>query len=365
MKKILLVLILIAVGVAGGWWILLPKPAENGHGIFISGNIEATEVDLAFRIAGQIIRFPVEEGDRIKAGQVIAELDTDTLLALKGAAQAEIAALHAVLDQLEEGTRKEEIEVARAVLKAAESRLANARAEFDRYEPLFRGGAISKSVFDAKDMALKVAVAEVNRAAERLRELETGPRVQQIRAAKARLERATWELKKIQLDLEHSVLTTPIDGVVLTKSNEKGEVVLPGATVATVAGIDTVWLKGYVAENRLGLVKLGQPAEVTTDTFPGKAYRGEVTFVSSRAEFTPKNVQTLAERIKQVYRVKVTIPNPAQELKIGMPAEGHILLKEGIAAAQSSPVEPGIQSGSPVAVLKAWYSRIRDAVSGR
>ena len=250
------------------------------------------------------------------------------------------------------------------MLKAAESRLANARAEFDRYEPLYKGGAISQSVFDAKDMALKVALAEYNRAAETLRELEEGPRVQQIHAAQARLERAAWELKKIELDLKHSVLTTPISGVMLTKSNEMGEVVLPGATVATVAEIHKVWLKGYVAENRLGLLKLGQPAEVTTDTFPGKIYRGEVTYVSSRAEFTPKNVQTREERIKQVYRVKVTIPNPDQELKIGMPAEGYILMKAGSAAAQSSRADTRGKSGSTMETLRIWYSRLRDMIGG-
>ena len=364
MKKVIVLLILIVCAAGAGWWFLVEDAGEVKRGIFISGNIEATEVDLAFRIAGQISRFPISEGDRVKTDQIIAELDTDTLLASKGAAQAEIAALHAVLDELQEGTRKEEIEIAKAALKAAESRLHNARAEFDRYEPLFKGGAISQSVFDAKDLALKVAVAEFNRASETLRELEVGPRVQQIRAAQARLERAEWELKRIEVDLKHSVLRTPISGVVLTKSNETGEVVLPGATVATVAEIDEVWLKGYVAENRLGLLKLGEPAEVTTDTFPDKVYKGDVTFVSSRAEFTPKNVQTREERVKQVYRVKVTIPNPAQELKIGMPAEGYILTGERTATAQAGPADDSVQLHSRVGALKAWLVRMRDTIVG-
>ena len=123
-------------------------------------------------------------------------------------------------------------------------------------------------------------------------------------------------------------MITPINGVVLIKSNYEGEVVLPGATVVTVAGIDEVWLKGYVSEGYLGKVKLGQDVEVVTDSYPHKKYPGRVTFVSSRAEFTPKNVQTREERVKQVYRIKVTIPNSKQELKIGMPAEGYILTNE-------------------------------------
>ena len=127
------------------------------------------------------------------------------------------------------------------------------------------------------------------------------------------------------MDLQYSILESPVNAVVLVKANELGEVVLPGATVATVAAIDEVWLKGYIGERFLCKVKLGQVAEVTTDSYPGKKYSGRVTFISSRAEFTPKNVQTQEERVKQVYRVKVTIPNPSQELKIGMPAEGYIL----------------------------------------
>lgn len=330
MRKILIPILLL-LGVAAGvsvWWFHFRNSDHSDSRIFISGNIEATEVDLAFRIGGQIKTFPAEEGDAIKAGQVVAELDKDSLLAMKGAAEAEIRAAQATLDELETGTRAEEIEMARAVLRSAESRLKNAKAEYERYVPLFKQGAISASAFDTKDTALRVATAEHNNAAERLKELEVGPREEQIRAARARLEKAKWELKRIELDLEHSEVQSPIQGRLLVKSNEAGEVVLPGATVATVAETDKVWLKGYVGEKYLGKVKLGQKVDVTTDSYPGKIYPGRVTYISSRAEFTPKNVQTPEERVKQVFRVKVTIPNPDEELKIGMPAEGYILVDE-------------------------------------
>ncbi|MEJ2717765.1 MAG: efflux RND transporter periplasmic adaptor subunit [Deltaproteobacteria bacterium] len=327
MRKILLPILLLLILAAGGavWWFHFRPNDHSNSRIFISGNIEATEVDLAFRIGGQIKTFPAEEGDSVRAGQVIAELDTDTLLALKGAAEAEIQASQATLDELEVGTRAEQIEMARAVVRSAASRLKNAKAEYERYVPLFKQGAVSASAFDAKETALKVATAEFNNASEHLKELEVGPREEKIRAARARLERAKWELKKIELDLKHSEVTSPIQGRLLVKSNEAGEVVLPGATVATVAETGKVWLKGYVGEKDLGKVKLGEKVEVTTDSYPGKIYHGRVTYISSRAEFTPKNVQTLEERVKQVYRVKVTIPNPSEELKIGMPAEGYIL----------------------------------------
>ncbi|MCX5872809.1 MAG: efflux RND transporter periplasmic adaptor subunit [Deltaproteobacteria bacterium] len=294
--------------------------------VFVSGNIEATEFDLSFRLAGQIKTLPIEEGDLIQKDQLIATLDTDSLEAMLGSAKSEIIAMTAVLDELEEGTRKEVIQSARALAKAADSRLKNARDEYERYYSLYKESAISASAFDTKQTAFKVAQEEFNNASERLAELEKGPREQEIIAARGRLEKAKWELQKIELDIQHSTVRSPVAGAVLVKANELGEVVLPGATVATVAEIDKVWLKGYIGEKDLGLVKLGQRADITTDSFPGKFYQGVVTFISSRAEFTPKNVQTREERIKQVYRVKITIPNPKHELKIGMPSEGYILV---------------------------------------
>ncbi len=318
-----LIAIVILGSVAAGA-LYLGNRGPGDERIFVSGNIEATEVALSFRIAGQINSLPIEEGDRVEKGQTICTLDTDTLVAQQGAARAEIANARAVLDELEEGTRSEQILQARAQLKACESRQKNARDEFDRYSALVQQGAVSPSTYDLRETTLRVAVEEYNNALQRLTELERGPREQQIRAGRHRLEKAEWELKKIDLDIEHSVLTTPASGAVLVKAAELGQVVLPGAPVATVAAIDEVWLKGYVSEKDLGRVKLGQQAEITTDTYPGKIYPGVVTFISSRAEFTPKNVQTKDERVKQVYRVKITIPNLQQELKIGMPAEGHI-----------------------------------------
>ncbi len=328
--------ILVCVALAATAWYKWKCGNNSAGRVFVSGNIEATEVDLSFRIAGQIKTRPVDEGDRVTKGQVVATLDTDTLEALRGAARAELDAAQANLDQLEEGYRKEEIDMARAQLKAAETRLKNARDEYERYLPLYKQGAISPSTFDLRDTALKVATEEYNSARNALLKLETGPREQEIRAARSRLERAKWELNRIELDLDHSILKSPITGVVLVKAAEVGEVVLPGATVMTVAAIDEVWLRGYVSEQDLGKVKLSQTAYITTDSFPNKIYEGVVTYISPRAEFTPKNVQTKEERVKQVYRVKITIPNPHQELKIGMPAEGYILTDETTAVDQNN-----------------------------
>ncbi|MDD3472403.1 MAG: efflux RND transporter periplasmic adaptor subunit, partial [Syntrophaceae bacterium] len=329
-KLVIFVVLLVAVGLTLGISIYLKRPSIPPGTVFVSGNIEAIEVDLSFRIAGQINSLPIMEGDRVSKGQIVATLDTDSLEALQGGAQSEIATATAVLDELEAGYREEEIKSARALAKAAESRLANARDEYERHLNLFKGGAISASVYDSKETSFKVATEEYNNAVQRLTELERGPREEQIRAARSRLERAKWELKRIELDIKHSSIESPINGVVLVKANELGEVILPGATVATVAEIDEVWLKGYVGEKDLGKIKLGQKANITIDTYPDRSYQGIVTFISTRAEFTPKNVQTREERIKQVYRVKITIPNQHQDLKIGMPAEGYIIADESL-----------------------------------
>jgi HlyD family secretion protein len=328
-KRIILIMVVLGiVSLAVLQWRLDQGPVTPENRIFVSGNIEAVEVDLSFRIMGEIYSLPIDEGDELDKGQVVATLDTDTLRALKGAAEAEINAAKAVLDELEEGTREEDIAMARARLKAAEHRMENAKEEYLRHLPLFKRGVISESTFDMRETSLEVAQEDYNNAKEALNEAIEGPREEQIRQAKARLERAKWEFRKIELDIEHSTVKSPIPGVVLVKSNELGEVVLPGATVATIGRLDEVWLKGYIAENRLGMVKLGQKVNVISDTYPDKKYEGKVTFISSRAEFTPKNVQTKEERIKQVYRIKVTIPNKKRELKIGMPAEGYIVIDD-------------------------------------
>ncbi len=326
-KAIALILILAAAGGAY-WWHTHGGPEQPKNKVFVSGTIETTEVDLAFRINGQIVAYPVEEGDRVKAGQIVSRLDTDTLESQRRAAQAAAEAAKALLDELERGSREEDIEMAKAQLEAAKHRLKLAKAEYDRHLPLLKEGVISTSDFDAIETRYQVASAERENAAQQLRELVAGPREEQIRAARNRYERAKWQVKRIELDIGYSTLSSPIDGVMLIKSNEAGEVVLPAATVGTLAEIDEVWLKGYVSELHLGRIKLGQTAEITIDTYPDKIYKGTVTFISSRAEFTPKNVQTKEERIKQVYRVKITIPNPHHELKIGMPAEGYILVGE-------------------------------------
>lgn len=154
--------------------------------------------------------------------------------------------------------------------------------------------------------------------------LSKGYRSEQVDQARARLQQAEEALAQARTRLGYAELTAPLSGVVLAENVEPGEFVAAGTPVVTIGELDPVWLRAYIKETDLGRVKLGQSVRVTTDTYPGKAYRGTVTFIAQDAEFTPKNVQTDKERVKLVYRIKITLANPEQELKPGMPADAEI-----------------------------------------
>jgi len=156
--------------------------------------------------------------------------------------------------------------------------------------------------------------------------LELKRREQEVTTRRAEIERSKANLALIDTQLADTVVTSPVDGVVLVKSADAGEVLAPGTTVVTVGDIDHPWLRGYVNETDLGKVKIGSKARVTTDSYPGKVYNGRVTFIASQAEFTPKQIQTQQERVKLVYRVKIEVENPGRELKSNMPADAEILL---------------------------------------
>jgi len=320
----------------------------------------------------------VDEGDRVAAGQLIARLDSRELSQEVALRQAEVQAAEAALAELEAGSRPEEIGQAAAALQRAEAKLAelqagsrpqevataeaavaSARAEMDRLETdfrrqenLYKKEVISEREFQAAKAAYDVAAARLRQAEEQLLLVREGPRKEQIDQARAALDEAreryvlvkkgpraetiaqararlqqTREAQALaQTRLEYAGIVSPLTGVVLSKNTEPGEFVAAGTPIVTVGDLEHCWLRGYVEETDLVRVRLGQRVRVTTDGQAGKAYEGKVSFISSEAEFTPKSVQTQKERVKLVYRIKVDIPNPALELKPGMPADGDIEL---------------------------------------
>jgi len=296
--------------------------------IRISGNIEITEVEVSFKIPGLVERRFVAEGEPVELGEQIASLDAQELEQKVALHAAEVEAAEAAFQELQGGYLPEEIAQAEAQLEQAEASYARLKADFDRQQQLFEGDVISSREFDASTSAFEVAEAKVKEARERLSMLKKGIRKEKIAQFRARLKQAEEALKLAKTQLGYATLEAPISGYVLSDNIEGGEYVVPGTPVVTIGDLDDVWLRGYIDESDLGKVKLGQRVEVTTDSYPGRVYPGRISFISPEAEFTPKNVQTEKERVKLVYRIKVEIPNPDQELKPGMPADGAILIND-------------------------------------
>ena len=289
--------------------------------IRVSGNIEAVDAQVGFKISGRVAERPVSEGQRVTAGQLIARLDDIEQKEQLALSQAELAVAQSALAELEAGSRPQEIAAALAVQHSAEAERERTRLDFERQKDLRHQDVSTQRDYETAAAAFAVAQARAAETAEQLKLLEEGPRQETIAQARARVEQARASLALASTQLDNTRLTAPFAGVVLSHNIEPGEFVAPGTPVVTVADLTNVWLRAYVHQTELGRVKHGQPAEVTTDTFPGKIYRGTVGFISSEAEFTPKTVQTTKERVKLVFRIKIALANPADELKPGMPAD--------------------------------------------
>ena len=274
MKKNIGIIIIILVVIFAAYFIYQQqKQSGNNKMIKVSGTIEATDVRLSFRVAGKIKELLTDEGKVVKLGEIVARLDTDELKKIKDEAEAS--------------------------LKAAQYTYERARDDYARLENLFKAGSISAQRRDSAKTAAG--------------------------AAKANVEALSASLELASTRLGFADLASPLDGFVLVKSAEAGEVVQVGSTVFTVADLRDIWLTAYINETDLGRVKLNQEAYIKTDTYPNKEYKGRISFISSEAEFTPKQIQTTEERVKLVYRIKIAVDNTNLELKPGMPADGFII----------------------------------------
>lgn len=309
-----------------GWWLHRPKPQGVLH---FSGAIEATTASVGFDAGGRVIRRTVDEGEVVRQGQVLAELDATTLREQVRAREAELATVKAALLDARQGPRTSEIEAARATLAQTLAQAAAAADRRARTHQLFQVGGISSIEYTHTQHTDDDARARVDEASARLKLLQEGTRPAQIAQAAARVQQAEAALALARAALAHATVRSPMDGVVLAKHVEPGEVVAPGAAAVTIASLNAVYLRVYVPEAQLGRIKLGQTASVQTDSYPNNAYWGTVSFVSSEAEFTPRTVQTPEERVKLVYRVKIDVPNPGFDLKPGMPADAAIVVGEG------------------------------------
>lgn len=322
-KKIVAVILLVlAVVVVFG--IKRYRQQDNGT-IKISGTLEVTSVELSFKVGGRLIQRLVDEGGKVVSGQVVARLDDDELRQELESRAAEEKAFRAATADLEAGSRREEIAQGEAFLSRMKTEADRLRKDAARAEALFAREVIAQKELDAARSATASSEAAVREAEQRLKLLKTGPRPDAVRQAKARVESAAAGVSVAETRMRQTVLSAPLSGVVLAKHAEPGEMVMPGTPILTIGSMDEVWLRGYITESDLGRVVLGQSAKVTFDSWPGRVFEGKVSYISPEAEFTPRNVQTQKERVKLVYRIKITLPNPKGELKAGMPADAVIV----------------------------------------
>jgi HlyD family secretion protein len=327
-KKLIITMLVMLIVISVAVYSVLHLSRQDDGRIRVSGNIEVTSVELSFKIPGRVTERPVDEGELLRTGEVVARLDPADLLHEAASRRAETQAARALLTELETGYRKEEIAQAEAILQRIVAEAERLRIDFGRQQQLFKKEVISARDFDASRAAYESSQANVREAQERLKLLRSGPRKETIDQARARLQSTEAMLALAESRLGYATLVSPVSGLVLSKNIEPGEQVAVGTPVITIGMLEEVWLRAYISETDLGRVLVGQKATITTDTFPGKKYQGTITFISPEAEFTPKSVQTEKERVKLVYRIKITIPNRDGELKPGMPADAEIQLNK-------------------------------------
>jgi len=327
----------LALMLASGLWGCRTEPPSNT--IRVSGQVEATEVQVAPEVGGRLLEVRVKEGDRVAAGDVIARLDTRDIELQIARVRAERAAAEAQLRVVTAPRPPEDIRQAQAQVQAASAEAAAAHAEVDaavldleRFEALLKANAGSRKQRDDAQARVDVgrerqrsAEERVQAAREVVERLERGATKEERDAARARVTAVDPQIAILEKSLADATVTAPVGGVVTQTLADAGEVVVPRMPVLIVTDLDHAWANLFVPEPSMPRLKLGQMATVTTDS--GAKLQGTVSYISPQAEFTPRNVQTADERSKLVYRIKVTVDNHEGVLKQGMPVDAELSLQ--------------------------------------
>lgn len=324
--KLLIAVVIIAIGA----FAIETKRLNNrpdDSAIVLSGNIEVTEVDAGFKIAGRIAKLKAEEGEKVEKDKILATLDKVEFENIVSQNVAYLNERQILLEELKAGSRREELEQAKANVSYTEAELVKSKKDYERIESLYNNGILSAQQFDSAKKSYEAAVSMHKKSLESFNLVKAGSRMEEIKAAEKRVQYAKASLKAAEDKLNDTTIYSPVSGVILKKNAESGEIISPAMPVYTIGVLEKPWIKVYVKEDKLGLIKLGQRAEIKTDSFPSKIYEGTVTYISSEAEFTPKNIQTQEERVKLVFGVKISVKNRNDELKPGMPADVRLLLK--------------------------------------
>jgi len=326
-RRIPVLIAVVAVLIAAAYFYpRLGKKTAPKNELVLSGNIEAHESLVSFKVQGRIVELPVEEGQWVEPGAVLARLDDADYRQRVRIDEAGVRVRQSDLALTLAGTREQEIKAAQQTMLDAQADQQQKKLDYDRAQRLFGEDAISAQDRDLADTALKRSQATFQAAQQRYNEAVEGSRKEDIEIAQSNLKQAHANLGMSRVNLDYTILRAPSAGVITVRQAELGEVVVPGTPVVTLADLEHIWLRAYIAETDLGRIRWGQDAVITTDTYPGKQYHGRVSFIAPDAEFTPKSVQTYKERVTLVYRIKIDIDNPNHELKPGMPADAHIKL---------------------------------------
>lgn len=366
-------LVLAALG-GGFWWRSQHATAADMTGTLSgSGTIEAVQVVITAEVAGRVQELPVAEGETVEAGTVLARIDTTLLAAQLEQARAAVAVVEANLAQLNAGARPEELVAAQAQvdqaqalrdgaakaldhaktspaaaqaetaadgakviwdgLQTAAQRQPSLQAQADTASAQYQNAlaaittarAAQATQVDMADAQLKAADAGLAQARARLEIARSPIRQEQIAVVQAQVEQARAAQHQIELQLEKATLTSPRAGIVLNQTLHEGEQAMPGGALMTIGALDTVRITVYIGETDIGRVRQGQQATIAVDSFPGRIFKGTVSYISPEAQFTPRNVQTQDERATTVFAVRVEVPNADHALKPGMPADATII----------------------------------------
>ena len=390
MKKRFIVISLLLASIGAGAWAWMHRaPSDDDRVIRISGNIEMTQVDIAFKTPGRLTELNADEGQFVKKGAILARIDKETVERQRTRETAGVASAESQVTQLRTliqwqtesidrevemrnaevrtaesrlkdllaGSRPQEIQAAKSAAEEARTQFNLAKKDWDRAQVLYKNEDISTAQFDQFQTRFNAASSTLKQVEEKLSLVVEGPRKEDIESARSQLARAQaavrmTEANRIEVKRKQEEMVTrraevtrakasvsvldsqiddtaaaaPLDGMVLVKSADMGEVLAAGMKVFTIADMEHPWMRGYITETQLGKVRVGDSVKLTTDSFPGKQYVGRVSFIASDAEFTPKQIQTSEERVKLVYRVKVEVKNQNLELKVNMPVDGEIAI---------------------------------------